>query len=450
MNKYVEKVINEVKIKNSNEPEFIQTVEEVLSSLSPVIDEHPEYEKVALLERMVEPERVIEFRVPWEDDNGQVHVNRGYRVQFNGAIGPYKGGLRLAPNVNLSIMKFLGFEQTFKNSLTTLPIGGAKGGSNFNPKGKSDREIMRFCQSFMGELFRHIGADTDVPAGDIGVGGREIGYLFGAWRKLTGRYENGALTGKAMPFGGSLLRPEATGYGAVYYLESVLEHEKDTIKGKKVALSGYGNVTWGVAKKLAECGAKAVTISGTEGYVYDKDGVITDDKLDYLLEMRATGKKIKSYAEKFGLEFHEGKKPWEVKDVDIIMPCATQNEVDINEAKKIVANGIKYYIEVSNMPTTNEALKYFIEQKNIILAPSKAVNAGGVSVSALEMSQNSERLFWTAKEVDDKLFAIMKSIHDNSKNAAEEYGLGYNLIAGANIVGFKKVADSMMMQGITW
>ena len=450
MNKYVEKVINEVKNKNQNEPEFIQTVEEVLSSLSPVIDEHPEYEKVALLERMVEPERVIEFRVPWEDDNGQVHVNRGYRVQFNGAIGPYKGGLRLAPNVNLSIIKFLGFEQTFKNSLTTLPIGGAKGGSDFNPKGKSDREIMRFCQSFMGELFRHIGADLDVPAGDIGVGGREIGYLFGAFRKLTGRYENGALTGKGMPFGGSLLRPEATGYGAVYYLEQVLNHENDTLKGKKVALTGYGNVTWGVAKKLAQLGAKAVTISGTEGYVYDKDGVITDEKLDFLLEMRATGKKIKSYAEKFDLEFFEGKKPFGVKDVDIIMPCATQNEVGINEAKEIVSNGIKYYIEVSNMSTTNEAINYFMEQKNIIVAPSKAVNAGGVSVSALEMSQNSERLFWTEEEVDTKLHQIMKSIHDNSKSASEKYGLGYNLIAGANIVGFQKVADSMMMQGIAW
>ena len=451
MNKYVEKVIAEVKAKNSNEPEFIQTVEEVLSSLSPVIDEHPEYEKVALLERMVEPERVVEFRVPWEDDNGQIHVNRGYRVQFNGAIGPYKGGLRFAPNVNLSIIKFLGFEQTFKNSLTTLPIGGGKGGSDFDPNGKSDREIMRFCQSFMGELFRHIGADLDVPAGDIGVGGREVGYLFGAFRKLTGKYENGAITGKAMPFGGSILRPEATGYGAVYYLESVLAHENDTIKGKRVAISGFGNVAWGIAKKLAELGAQAVTLSGPDGYIYDPDGVITEEKINYMLEMRNSGRnKVEDYATKFGVKFFKGEKPWGVKDVDVVMPSAMQNDINLDEAKKIVANGIKYYMEVANMPTTNDALEYLLSQKNIIVGPSKAVNAGGVSVSALEMSQNSERLFWSPEEVDEKLHTIMKGIHDGSANAAEKYGLGYNLVAGANIVGFQKVADAMMMQGVAW
>ena len=450
MNKYIEKVIEGVKTKNPNEKEFIQTVEEVLSSLEPVINEHPEYEKVALLERMVEPERVVEFRVPWEDDNGNIIVNRGYRIQFNGAIGPFKGGLRFASNVNLSILKFLGFEQTFKNSLTTLPIGGAKGGSDFDPKGKSDREIMRFCQKFMEELYKHIGPDIDVPAGDIGVGGREIGFLYGAYRKITGTFNNGVLTGKGLDYGGSILRPEATGYGAVYYLESVLEHEKDTIKGKRVALSGYGNVSWGVAKKLAELSAKAVTISGKDGYVYDPDGVITEDKLNYMLEMRSnTSLGIEAYAKKFGLKFYKNEKPWNVKDVDIVMPCATQNEVGIEEAKQIVQNGIKYYIEVSNMPTTNEAIKYLMEQ-NMVVAPSKAVNAGGVAVSALEMSQNSERLSWTYEEVDTKLRSIMKSIHDGSANAASKYNLGYNLVAGANIVGFQKVANAMMAQGIAW
>ena len=450
MNKYIERVIESVKIKNPNEKEFIQTVEEVLSSLEPVINEHPEYEKVALLERIVEPERVIEFRVPWEDDKGNINVNRGYRIQFNGAIGPFKGGLRFASNVNLSILKFLGFEQTFKNSLTTLPIGGAKGGSDFDPKGKSDREIMRFCQKFMEELYKHIGPDIDVPAGDIGVGGREIGFLYGAYRKITGTFNNGVLTGKGLEYGGSILRPEATGYGAVYYLESVLEHEKDTIKGKRVALSGYGNVSWGVAKKLAELSAKAVTISGKDGYVYDPDGVITSEKLDYMLEMRSnTSLGIEAYAKKFGLKFYKNEKPWNIKDVDIVMPCATQNEVGLEEAKQIVQNGIKYYIEVSNMPTTNEALKYLMEQ-NMVVAPSKAVNAGGVAVSALEMSQNSERLSWTYEEVDAKLKSIMKSIHDGSASAASKYNLGYNLVAGANIVGFQKVANAMMAQGIAW
>lgn len=450
MNKYIEKVIEGVKTKNPNEKEFIQTVEEVLSSLEPVINEHPEYEKVALLERIVEPERVVEFRIPWEDDNGNINVNRGYRIQFNGAIGPFKGGLRFASNVNLSILKFLGFEQTFKNSLTTLPIGGAKGGSDFDPKGKSDREIMRFCQKFMEELYKHIGPDIDVPAGDIGVGGREIGFLYGAYRKITGTFNNGVLTGKGLDYGGSILRPEATGYGAVYYLESVLEHEKDTIKGKRVALSGYGNVSWGVAKKLAELSAKAVTISGKDGYVYDPDGVITEDKLNYMLEMRSnTSLGIEAYAKKFGLKFYKNEKPWNVKDIDIVMPCATQNEVGIEEAKQIVQNGIKYYIEVSNMPTTNEALKYLMEH-NMVVAPSKAVNAGGVAVSALEMSQNSERLSWTYEEVDAKLRSIMKSIHDGSANAASKYNLGYNLVAGANIVGFQKVANAMMAQGIAW
>ena len=450
MSKYVDRVLAELKEKNAHEPEFLQTAEEVLSTLGPVVDAHPEYEKVALLERMVEPERTIEFRVPWVDDNGAVHVNRGYRVQFNGAIGPYKGGLRFAPSVNLSIMKFLGFEQTFKNSLTTLPMGGAKGGSDFDPNGRSDNEIMRFCQSFMTELYRHIGPDVDIPAGDLGVGGREIGYLFGQYRKLRGAYENGVLTGKARSFGVSLIRPEATGFGAVYYLDAVMKHEHDTLQGKTVAVAGFGNVAWGVVQKLAELGAKAVTLSGPDGYIYDPDGITTKEKFDFMLEMRASGRnKVQDYADKFGVQFFPGEKPFGVK-ADIIMPAATQNDVRMEEAKKIAANGIKYYIEVANMPTTNEALRFLMDQKNMVVAPSKAVNAGGVLVSGLEMSQNSERYSWTAEEVDSKLHQIMTGIHDGSAAAAEKYGLGYNLVAGANIVGFQKVADAMMAQGICW
>ena len=446
MNKYIEKVINDNKLKNAHEPEFLQTVEEVLTSLEPVIDAHPEYEEAALLERMTEPERVIEFRVPWEDDNGKIHVNRGYRVQFNSAIGPYKGGLRFAPTVTLSMMKFLAFEQTFKNSLTTLPMGGGKGGSDFNPKGKSDREVMRFCQSFMTELYRHIGPDVDVPAGDMGVGGREIGFLFGQYRRIRGAFENGTLTGKGMSFGGSLIRPEATGYGAVYYLQAVLKHQHDELKGKKVVLSGYGNVTWGAVKKLAELGAMPITISGSAGYILDEAGITTEDKINFLLDARAGKCKLADYADKFGAKFFPGEKPWGVKG-DIVMPCATQNEIGVEEAEQILANGVKYYIEVSNMPTTNEALKLLMS-KDIVVAPSKAANAGGVLVSGLEMSQNSERLAWTAEEVDEKLHCIMTSIHDSSAEAAEKYGLGYNLVAGGNIVGFLKVADAMMSQGI--
>lgn len=448
MNAYVEKVIEGVKKKYSYEPEFVQCVEEVFSSLSPVVDAHPEYEKADLLGRMVEPERMISFRVTWVDDNGITRTNTGYRCQFNGAIGPYKGGLRFAPTVYSGIIKFLGFEQTFKDSLTSLPMGGAKGGSDFDPNGKSDGEIMRFCQSFMSELYRHIGPDIDVPAGDLGVGAREIGYLYGQYRRLRGAFENGTITGKGMSFGGSLIRPEATGFGAVYYLCEVLKHEKDTIKGKTVALSGFGNVCWGVAKKLAELGAKAVTLSGPDGYIYDADGIITEEKINYMLEMRSSGRnKVKDYADKFGCKFVPNAKPWGEK-VDIIMPCAMQNDVDMASAKKIVENGIKYYIEVANMPTVNEALVYLINQKNVLVAPSKAVNAGGVSVSGLEMSQNSMRYNWTAEEVDAKLKHIMKAIHDNSAECAERYGLGYNLVAGANIVGFQKVADAMMAQGI--
>lgn len=448
MNAYIERVIADVKKKNAGEPEFCQTVEEVLSSLSPLIDAHPEYEKNAILERMVEPERTIMFRIPWEDDKGVLHVNRGYRVQFSSVVGPYKGGIRFAPSVNMSVIKFLGFEQTFKDALTTLPIGGAKGGSDFDPNGKSDTEIQRFCQSFMEGLYKFIGPDVDCPAGDLGCGGREIGYMFGAWRRLTGSYANGALSGKDPLFGGSAFRPEATGFGAVYYLQSVLEHEHDTIEGKRVAVAGFGNVAWGVCTKLAQLGAKAVTLSGPDGYIYDPDGICTKEKIDYMLEMRASGRnKVQDYADKFGVQFFPGQKPWGQTGVDIIMPCATQNDVNMDEAKKIVNNHIKYYIEVANMPTTNDALKFLMDQKDMIVAPSKAVNAGGVSVSALEMSQNSERLFWDGEEVDKWLHKIMKGIHDGSAAAAEKYGLGYNLVAGANLVSFEKVANAMIKQG---
>lgn len=444
---YVQRVIDSVAAKHANEPEFVQTVTEVLSTLEPVVNQHPEYEEAGLLERMVEPERQISFRVTWVDDNGKVNVNTGYRIQFNGAIGPYKGGLRFHPSVYSGIMKFLAFEQTFKNSLTGLPIGGGKGGSDFDPRGKSNAEIMRFCQAFMTELYRHIGPDVDVPAGDIGVGAREVGYLYGQYKRITGTFDNGVLTGKGLSYGGSLIRPEATGYGAVYYTQCVLAHFGEEVKGKTFALSGFGNVAWGAAKKIAELGGKAVTISGPDGYVYDPDGIITDEKIEYMLEMRASGRdKVQDYADKFGVEFFPGQKPWGVK-VDVAMPCATQNEVGMKEAEQIAANGVPYYIEVANMPTTNEAIAYLKDNCKVV-APSKAVNAGGVATSALEMSQNSMRYSWTAEEVDAKLHQIMTNIHDASAKAAEEYGFGYDLVAGANIAGFVKVADAMMAEGL--
>lgn len=447
MNAYTQRVLEETKHKNPNEKEYLQAVEEVLTSLEPVIEKHPEYEENAILERLCEPERLFEFRVVYTGDDGKPHVHRGYRIQYNGALGPYKGGLRFHPSVNLSILKFLAFEQTFKNSLTTLPIGGGKGGSDFDPHGKSDGEIMRFCQAFMTELYRHIGENTDVPAGDIGVSGKEIGYLFGQYRRLRGSYENGVLTGKDLKFGGSLLRPEATGYGALYYAEEVLDKLGDSIKGKTFALSGYGNVTWGAAKKIAELGGKAVTISGHNGYVYDPDGIVTEEKINYLLEMRASrNANVKMYADKFGCTFYPNEKPWSVK-ADICIPCATQNEVDLEDAKKIVENGTKYYFEAANMPTTLEATNYLTEHK-VIVGPAKAVNAGGVAVSALEMSQNSMRYSWTSEEVDEKLHSIMKSIVNNSLDASKRYGLGFDLIKGGNIAGFEKVADAMIKQGL--
>ena len=447
MNAYTQRVLEETRRKNPNEKEYLQAVEEVLNSLDSVIEKHPEYEEHAILERLCEPERLFEFRVVYTDDDGKPHVHRGYRIQYNGSLGPYKGGLRFHPSVNLSILKFLAFEQTFKNSLTTLPIGGGKGGSDFDPHGKSDAEIMRFCQAFMTELYRHIGPDSDVPAGDIGVGGREIGYLFGQYRRLRGAYENGVLTGKDLNFGGSLLRPEATGYGALYYTQEVLEKLGDTVKGKTFVLSGYGNVTWGAAKKIAELGGKAVTLSGHNGYVYDPDGIVTEEKINYLLEMRASrNANVKMYADKFNCEFFPNEKPWGVKG-DICIPCATQNEVSLEDAKKIVENGTKYYFEAANMPTALEATNYLLDNK-VIVGPAKAVNAGGVAVSALEMSQNSMRYSWTSEEVDAKLHEIMKSIVNNSLAASEKYGLGFDLIKGGNIAGFEKVADAMIKQGL--
>ncbi|MBO5905756.1 MAG: NADP-specific glutamate dehydrogenase [Kiritimatiellae bacterium] len=444
MSKYIEKVLADVKAKNSNEPEFIQAVEEVLSTLAPVIEANPQYEKAAILERMVEPERVVMFRVPWVDDNGVVQVNRGYRVQFNSAIGPYKGGLRFHPTVTLSVLKFLGFEQTFKNSLTTLPMGGGKGGSDFNPRGKSDGEVMRFCQSFMTELSRHIGADTDVPAGDIGVGGREVGYLFGQYKRLRNEFV-GVLTGKGRPFGGSLVRPEATGYGTVYFAQYMLEKLGQDIKGKTVALSGFGNVAWGAAQKLVQLGAKVVAISGPDGYIYDEKGM-TQEGVDYMLELRASNNDVvEPYAAKFGAKFVKGRKPWEVK-CDIAFPCAIQNELNGDDAKMLVENGCMMVVETSNMGCTADAVNYL--NGRVAFAPGKAANAGGVAVSGLEMSQNSMRLSWSAEEVDAKLKDIMKSIHDNAYDTAEKYGMKGNYVAGANLAGFIKVADAMVAQGV--
>ena len=444
--KYLNDVYASVEKRNPGEPEFLQAVYEVLESLEPVIEQNPKFEQSGVIERMVEPERQISFRVSWTDDNGKVQVNRGYRIQFNSAIGPYKGGIRFHPSVNYSIMKFLGFEQTFKNSLTGLPMGGGKGGSDFDPRGKSDGEIMRFCQAFMTELSRHIGADTDVPAGDIGVGAREVGYMFGQYKRLRNEF-TGVLTGKGRSFGGSLIRPEATGFGAVYYVVEMLKTFGEEVKGKTFAISGFGNVAWGTAKKVAELGGKVVTISGPDGYVYDADGVVTEEKINFLLEMRSSGRdKVQDYADKFGVPFFAGKKPWEQK-VDICMPCATQNEVRIEDAKNIVANGVKYYVEVANMPTPAEAVAYF-KENGVVIAPSKAVNAGGVAVSGLEMSQNSMRYSWTAEEVDAKLYQIMADIYKNSYEAAKKYGMEGDLIAGANIAGFEKVAEAMIAQGV--
>ena len=443
---YLNELYERVVKRNPGETEFHQTVEEVLTSIEPVLAQRPDYITSGVMERIVEPERIIKFRVPWVDDNGNVQVNRGFRIQFNSAIGPYKGGLRFHPTVNESIIKFLGFEQTFKNSLTSLPMGGGKGGSDFDPQGKSDREVMAFCQSFMTELCKYIGADTDVPAGDIGVGAREVGYLYGQYKRIRNEF-TGVLTGKGITYGGSLIRPEATGYGAVYYTVEMLKYFGDDIKGKTFAISGFGNVAWGTVKKINELGGKVVTISGPDGYVYDADGISTDEKVNFLLEMRASCRnRVEDYADKFGVPFFKGEKPWGVK-ADVLMPCATQNEVGIKEAAQIIENGVKYYVEVSNMPTTNEAMA-MLKDAGVIVAPSKAVNAGGVATSGLEMSQNSMRYSWTAEEVDAKLHQIMCNIFHNSVKAANDYGLGDDLVAGANIAGFIKVAEAMKAQGV--
>ena len=440
---YVDNVIEQVKAKNAEQPEFIQAVTEVLQSLEPVIEAHPEYEQAALLERIVEPERVIMFRVPWVDDNGKVQVNRGFRVQFNSAIGPDKGGLRLHPSVNLGIIKFLGFEQIFKNSLTTLPMGGGKGGCDFDPKGKSDMEVMRFCQAFMTELFRHIGADTDVPAGDIGTGAREIGYMFGQYKKIKNVFE-GVLTGKGLSFGGSLARTEATGYGLVYLVEEYLKCNGDSFDGKTVCISGSGNVAIYATQKAQQLGAKVVTVSDSTGWVYDPAGI--DVALLKQVKEVERGRLTEYAARREGVEYHEGRGVW-VTPCDIALPCATQNEVHMEDVENLVKNGCKILAEGANMPTTLEATEY-VQEHGIVFFPGKAANAGGVATSGLEMSQNSERLSWTFEEVDAKLKGIMVSIFHAIDDAAKRYGHEGNYVMGANIAGFEKVANAMMAQGI--
>lgn len=442
----VEKIMQALEQKHPGESEYLQAVHEVLMSVKDVYNQHPEFERASIIERIVEPERIITFRVPWVDDQGKVQVNIGYRVQFNGAIGPYKGGLRFHASVNLSILKFLGFEQTFKNALTTLPMGGGKGGSDFSPRGKSDAEIMRFCQAFMNELYRHIGPDEDVPAGDIGVGGREIGYLFGQYRKLTHQFQ-GMLTGKGREWGGSILRPEATGYGALYFVHQMMETHGLDIKGKTVAISGFGNVAWGAAKKATELGAKVITLSGPDGYIYDPEG-ISGEKIEYMLELRNSGNDVcEPYAEKYpGSQFFKGHKPWE-QQADIYLPCATQNELNGEDADKILAYKPLCVAEVSNMGCTAEAADKFTAAKQLF-APGKAVNAGGVATSGLEMSQNSLRLSWSPEEVDQKLHYIMSSIHEQCVKYGKQADGYIDYIKGANIAGFMKVAKAMLAQGV--
>ena len=440
---YVDSVIEQVKAKNANEPEFIQAVTEVLTSLKPVIEANPEYEKAGLLERIVEPERVIMFRVPWVDDSGKVQVNRGFRVQFNSCLGPYKGGLRLHPSVNLGIIKFLGVEQIFKNSLTTLPMGGGKGGSDFDPKGKSDAEVMRFCQSFMTELCKHVGADTDVPAGDIGTGAREIGYMFGQYKRIRNVWE-GVLTGKGLSYGGSLARTEATGYGLIYFVQEYLKGKGDSFEGKTVAVSGSGNVAIYATEKAQQLGAKVVTLSDSTGWIYDANGI----DLDLVKQIKEVERgRISEYAKRReGVEYHEGRGVWTIK-VDIALPCATQNELFIEDAKMLAANGCQIVAEGANMPTTMDATQY-LQENGVVFMPGKAANAGGVATSGLEMSQNSERLSWSFEEVDAKLQGIMVNIFHAADDAAREYGVEGDYVAGANIAGFKKLADAMLAQGI--
>jgi len=441
----IDKLLHSLEAKHPGEHEYLQAVHEVLMSIEEVYNQHPEFEKAKIAERLVEPDRIFTFKVPWIDDSGTVQVNLGYRIQFNNAIGPYKGGLRFHPSVNLSILKFLGFEQIFKNALTTLPMGGAKGGSDFNPRGKSDAEVMRFCQSFMLELWKHIGPETDVPAGDIGVGAREIGYMNGMYKKLTNTV-TGVLTGKGLEYGGSLVRPEATGFGGLYFVQQMLETAGDSLKGKTVAISGFGNVAWGAALKASQLGAKVVTISGPDGYIYDPNGV-SGDKIDYLLELRASCNDVVApYAEQFGATFVPNKRPWEVK-ADIALPCATQNELNEDDAKQLISNGVHCVGEISNMGCTPEAIDLFIANK-ILYGPGKAVNAGGVATSGLEMTQNAMHLGWAATEVDTKLHQIMGSIHAQCVQYGRQSDGYINYMKGANIAGFMKVARAMMAQGV--
>jgi len=442
----INKLMAQLEAKHPGEKEYLQAVKEVLLSIEEIYNRHPEFERVKLIERLVEPERIITFRVPWVDDKGEVQVNLGYRVQFNSAIGPYKGGLRFHASVNLSILKFLGFEQTFKNALTTLPMGGGKGGSDFSPRGKSDAEIMRFCQAFMSELYRYIGPEIDIPAGDIGVGAREIGYMFGEYKKLT-RDWSGVLTGKGLEYGGSLVRPEATGFGGLYFVREMLQDQGIDIKGKTVAISGFGNVAWGAATKATQMGAKVITISGPDGYIYDPSG-LDSEKIDYLLELRASGNDICApYADRFpGSTFYEGKRPWEVK-CDIALPCATQNELNGEDAKMLIDNGVTCVGEISNMGCTPEAIDLFIEHK-MLYAPGKAVNAGGVATSGLEMSQNAMHISWSANEVDERLHHIMHGIHEQCVRYGKQPDGYVNYVKGANIAGFMKVAKAMLAQGI--
>ena len=448
MSEYAASVSAALKQRYANQPEYLQAVQAWLEMIQPAVTDDPRFERLDLLTRMVEPERMLSFTVPWVDDQGMAHTNHGYRVQFNSAIGPYKGGLRFRPTVNPSVVKFLGFEQTYKNALTGLPIGGAAGGADFDPRGKSNREIMRFCQSFMTALYRHIGSDTDIPAGDIGVGAREIGSLFGEYKRLTGRSESSALTGKGLTYGGSKIRQEAAGFGTMYFLARMMEQQGETLEGKRLAVSGFGNMSWGVCRKSAELGGKVVTLSGPDGYVYDPDGITTQEKFDFMLSMRAAGEdRVEAYADRFGVEFYAGKKPWEVP-VDIAMPCATQNELDVEDAVMLVANNVRYYVEAANMPATAEALKLLRLSPRILTAGSKASGSGGVVVSALEMVQNSVRYSWSRKEVDDRLRSIMNNIYDLSAAAATEYDLGYDLIAGSDIAAFKKISEAMIAQGL--
>jgi len=445
MSEYVKNLIAQVKAKNPNEPEFHQAVQEVTESLDVVLERHPEYRAAKILERMVEPERVVMFRVPWTDDQGEIHINRGFRIQMNSAIGPYKGGLRFHPSVHLGILKFLAFEQVFKNSLTSLPMGGGKGGSDFDPKGKSDGEVMRFCQSFMTELFRHIGPDIDVPAGDIGVGGREIGFLFGQYKRLTKEF-SGVLTGKGINWGGSLIRPEATGYGVVYFAKEMLRTKGLSFEGSTVAVSGFGNVAWGAVEKVTQLGGKVTTLSGPDGFIHDKEG-ISGEKIHYMLRMRASARDaVKDYADKFHVPFYAGKRPWSVP-VDVALPCATQNELDAADARELIKNGCKCVCEGANMPTTLDGVKVFLDA-HVLYSPGKASNAGGVATSGLEMSQNSMRLPWPKEEVDHRLHQIMQNIHQTCVETAEKYGSPGNYVTGANIAGFLKVADAMLDQGL--